>query len=162
MRTSSKTKAALLTAAVGISLSALAACGQSDAPTKPAGSPQASSPAEQSPQGDQSSPATPAASQKPSNIAPSGKPSKPSTAKPASGKPDVRLTKDRDAAMKELSRLQKTGWHNPNKIEYSDDPVTALQQFKRWLDKDYIAPNGGWTPKGIAAVEKANNGGPEL
>ncbi|MEU8888487.1 hypothetical protein [Streptomyces sp. NPDC048442] len=78
------------------------------------------------------------------------------------GRPDVVLTGDPDAAGKELQRLKKTGWWNPDKIEYADDPVTALQQFDRWLGKGYIAPGGGWTPAGEAAVEAANNGGPEL
>ncbi|MFI0980647.1 hypothetical protein ACH4SP_27010 [Streptomyces sp. NPDC021093] len=86
----------------------------------------------------------------------------PTPTEQAAGKPDVVLTGDPDAAGKELQRLQKTGWWNPNKIEYADDPVTALQQFDRWLGKGYIAPGGGWTPAGEAAVEAANNGGPEL
>ncbi|WP_433329251.1 hypothetical protein [Spirillospora sp. CA-294931] len=64
------------------------------------------------------------------------------------GKPTVTLYRDPERATKELRRLRATGWWNPNKIEYSDDPVTALKQFKYWLDKDYIAPDGGWSPKG--------------
>ncbi|TJZ56829.1 hypothetical protein FCH28_04725 [Streptomyces piniterrae] len=64
--------------------------------------------------------------------------------------------------MRELSRLQKTGWFNPNRIEYSDDAVTALKQFTRWLNKGFVAPNGAWTAAGEAAVDRANNGGPAL
>jgi hypothetical protein len=78
------------------------------------------------------------------------------------GKPDVVLTGDPAAASKELDRLKATGWWNPHKIEYADDPVTALQQFDKWLGKGYIAPGGAWTPAGVAAVEAANEGGPEM
>ncbi|MFJ2742344.1 hypothetical protein ACIO3O_22085 [Streptomyces sp. NPDC087440] len=78
------------------------------------------------------------------------------------GKPDVILTGDPEAAAKELDRLKATGWWNPNKIEYADDPVTALQQFDKWLAKGYVAAGGGWTPAGEAAVEAANDGGPEM
>lgn len=77
-------------------------------------------------------------------------------------RPTVELTGDPAAATKELARLKKTGWWNPDKIEYSDDPVTTLQQFDRWLSKGYIAPGGGWTPEGVAAVEAANEYGEEL
>ncbi|MGW7416830.1 hypothetical protein [Streptomyces sp. NPDC054863] len=89
-------------------------------------------------------------------------PAPPTPTAQAAGKPDVVLTGDPDAAGKELQRLKKTGWWNPDKIEYADDPVTALQQFDRWLSKGYVAPGGGWTPAGEAAVEAANDGGPEL
>ncbi|MFD3512829.1 hypothetical protein [Streptomyces sp. NPDC058657] len=78
------------------------------------------------------------------------------------GRPTVELTGDPAAAVKELARLKKTGWWNPDKIEYSDDPVTTLQQFDRWLSKGYIAPGGGWTPAGVAAVEAANESGEEM
>ncbi|CAM5498297.1 hypothetical protein GCM10010329_73260 [Streptomyces spiroverticillatus] len=88
-------------------------------------------------------------------------PSPPASAA-AAGKPDVVLTGDPEAASKELDRLKATGWWNPNKIEYADDPVTALQQFDKWLAKGYVAPGGGWTPEGEAAVQAANEGGPEM
>lgn len=83
---------------------------------------------------------------------------------PAQGarKPDVVLTGDPEAAEKELDRLKRTGWWNPDEIEYADDPVTALQQFDRWLGKGFVAPGGGWTAAGRAAVDAANEGGPEL
>jgi hypothetical protein len=81
---------------------------------------------------------------------------------PNGGRPTVELTGDPAAATKELARLKKTGWWNPDRIEYSDDPVTTLQQFDRWLSKGYIAPGGGWTPAGVAAVEAANENGEDL
>ncbi|WP_143196778.1 hypothetical protein [Streptomyces sp. CB00455] len=80
----------------------------------------------------------------------------------APGKPAVKLTNDPGAASRELRRLRTTGWWNPNKIEYADDAVIALGQFKRWLDKDYVAPGGGWSAKGEAAVKRANQGGAPL
>ncbi|MFJ6699037.1 hypothetical protein ACIQM4_23550 [Streptomyces sp. NPDC091272] len=93
---------------------------------------------------------------------PSGSKPAPSTDAQAARKPEVVLTGDAGAAGKELQRLRKTGWWNPDKIEYADDPVTALQQFDKWLSKGYVAPGGAWTPAGEAAVEAANDGGPEL
>ncbi|MFJ4879125.1 hypothetical protein ACIP93_28560 [Streptomyces sp. NPDC088745] len=90
------------------------------------------------------------------SAAPTGQPPQ------GSGKPDVTLTGDPDAASKELERLKGTGWWNPDKIEYADDPVTALQQFDKWLAKGYVAPDGGWTQEGLAAVQAANDGGPEM
>ncbi|GAA3490953.1 hypothetical protein [Streptomyces cremeus] len=92
----------------------------------------------------------------PASAAPTGQPPQ------GSGKPDVTLTGDPDAASKELERLKGTGWWNPDKIEYADDPVTALQQFDKWLAKGYVAPDGGWTQEGRAAVQAANDGGPEM
>ncbi len=92
----------------------------------------------------------------PASAAPTGQPPQ------GSGKPDVTLTGDPDAASRELERLKGTGWWNPDRIEYADDPVTALQQFDKWLAKGYIAPGGGWTREGEAAVQEANDGGPEM
>lgn len=93
---------------------------------------------------------------------PSATAARPTTAPQGTERPTVELTGDPTAASKELDRLKKTGWWNPNKIEYADDPVTALQQFDRWLSKGYIAPGGAWTPAGVAAVRAANESGEEL
>ncbi|MFI5804701.1 hypothetical protein [Streptomyces sp. NPDC051561] len=102
--------------------------------------------------------ATPTAPAPAPTTAPPTAPARPQ----ASGRPTVELTGDDAAAARELVRLKKTGWWNPDKIEYSDDAVTTLQQFDRWLSKGYIAPGGGWTPAGVAAVEAANESGEEM
>ncbi|MFF0744635.1 hypothetical protein ACFYVL_29970 [Streptomyces sp. NPDC004111] len=97
----------------------------------------------------------------PSSPPPSGT-GTPQAQQRATGRPTVELTGDDAAATKELARLKRTGWWNPNKIEYSDDPVTTLQQFDRWLSHGYIAPDGSWTQEGVAAVEAANESGEEM
>lgn len=64
----------------------------------------------------------------------------------SSSKPTVDLTLDTNKAMKELDRLRKSGWYNPNKVEYADDAVVSLLQFRYWaVDKGYIGKDGGWT-----------------
>ncbi|WP_438297412.1 hypothetical protein [Streptomyces sp. HUAS TT7] len=159
MRTSLFTSA-LVTVTVGLAAVGLVGCGQSGGdkqqatPSTSAASPSSPAAADRS-----APPRTPTA--QPSQPARPSKPAAPSK-EPEGDKPTVTLSKDPEAAGRELSRLQKTGWYNPNKIEYSDDPVISLQQFKRWLDKGYIARSGGWTAKGEAAVQRANSTGGEL
>ncbi|CAM3808615.1 hypothetical protein [Nocardiopsis rhodophaea] len=65
------------------------------------------------------------------------------------GKPTVFVTIDPAKASQEIVRLRETGWMNPNRIEYADDPVVSLLQFKYWLDKGYIAKDGSWSEKGV-------------
>ncbi|WP_329376193.1 hypothetical protein OG625_01655 [Streptomyces sp. NBC_01351] len=145
-----KLKAVLVTAAVGLGVLATAACGkngQEAEPAAPATPTAASSPAAPSP-----AVSSPAATPTPAATA----------ATPTGGRPQVTLTDDEEAASIELIRLRKAGWFNPNKIEYADDAVIALQQFKRWLDAGYIAPDGSWTAEGLAAVERANKSGTPL
>ncbi|MEV7525118.1 hypothetical protein [Streptomyces sp. NPDC091371] len=142
-----KLKAVLVTAAAGLGILATAACGKdagdSGPPAPSLGTPPAASPSASS-HSRSAAPATTAA------------------AAPTGDRPQVKLTDDPDAAGDELVRLRKAGWFNPNKIEYADDAVIALQQFKRWLDAGYIARDGGWTPEGLAAVERANKSGTPL
>ncbi|ASU82378.1 hypothetical protein CDO52_05870 [Nocardiopsis gilva YIM 90087] len=67
----------------------------------------------------------------------------------SNGKPTVFVTIDPAKASQEIVRLRETGWMNPNKIEYADDPVVSLLQFKYWLDKGYIDKDGSWSEKGM-------------
>ncbi|MFD7256421.1 hypothetical protein [Streptomyces sp. NPDC059874] len=148
-----KLKAVLVTAAVGLGALAMAACGKNGEGAQPAapglGTPSAATSPATSP-----APATPSA--------PPPTAATPTAATPTGDRPQVTLTEDPVAASNELVRLRKAGWFNPNKIEYADDAVIALQQFKRWLDAGYIARDGGWTPEGLAAVERANKSGTPL
>lgn len=157
-----KLKAVLVAVAVGLGVLTSAACGKtggdagSAAPSL-ASQPASSSPAAPSPT---ASAPSPTASAAPSPAV--TRPAATTTATPRGDRPQVALTEDPTAAGNELARLRKAGWFNPNKIEYADDPVIALQQFKRWLDLGYIANDGAWTPEGLAAVKRANESGTPL
>ncbi|MFE2323034.1 hypothetical protein ACFXD5_03735 [Streptomyces sp. NPDC059385] len=158
-----KLKAVLLAAAVGLGALTTAACGKNGGDAGSAAPSLASQPASSSP-----AVPSPAASATPSPAAPATsspavtrRPGTPA-ATPKGDKPQVALTEDPTAAGNELARLRKAGWFNPNKIEYADDPVIALQQFKRWLDLGYIAGDGAWTTEGLAAVKRANESGTPL
>lgn len=65
-------------------------------------------------------------------------------------RPVPTVTRDPELASAEIRRLRATGWYNPNRIEYASDPVVSLLQFKYWLDKGYIAPDGDWSTTGKA------------
>lgn len=143
-------KAVLATATAVLGVLAVAGCGKNGSDPQPATPATSVAPTAGSPAA-----STPAAS------APASASASASASAPA-GSPRVTLTDDPIAAGDQLARLRETGWFNPNKIEYADDAVIALQQFKRWLDQGYIAPGGGWTPEGLAAVERANKNGTPL
>ncbi|MFJ8014881.1 hypothetical protein [Streptomyces sp. NPDC096339] len=154
-----KLKVALVAAAVGLGVLTTAACGKNGGDAGSAAPSLASQPA--------SRPASPspAASSPAASAAPSPAVTRPpatTAATPKGDRPQVALTEDPTAAGDELARLRKAGWFDPNKIEYADDPVIALQQFKRWLDLGYIANDGAWTPEGLAAVKRANESGTPL
>ncbi|MFB6616854.1 hypothetical protein ACFCV9_22010 [Streptomyces sp. NPDC056367] len=161
-----KLKVVLATAAVGLALLATAACGKNgqeaggagpSLATQPSSSSSSSSSSPAAPSSAVSSPAapSPAVTRTPAATAATPK-------APKGDRPQVALSDDPTVAGDELARLRKAGWFNPNKIEYADDPVIALQQFKRWLDLGYIAGDGGWTPEGLAAVKRANESGTPL
>ncbi|MBB6173623.1 hypothetical protein HNR23_003683 [Nocardiopsis mwathae] len=76
----------------------------------------------------------------------------------STGRPTVNVTIDPLKASKEIVRLRETGWMNPNKVEFADDPVISLLQFKYWLDKGYIAKDGGWSEKGEREQGWLDNG----
>lgn len=69
---------------------------------------------------------------------------KPPVDKPA---PEVTPTLDTVKAGKQLDKLRKSGKWNPNKIEYADDAVISLLQYKYWSEKGYIAKDGSWSAK---------------
>lgn len=143
------------TATVLLGVLAVAGCGKNGQDPQPAAPATSLAPAASSPVPSSPAPTSPA-------------PTSPATSPPAAsasvpgGRPQVTLTDDPIAAGDQLARLRETGWFNPNKIEYADDAVIALQQFKRWLDQGYIARDGAWTPEGLAAVERANKNGTPL
>ncbi|GAA4068482.1 hypothetical protein [Nonomuraea soli] len=60
----------------------------------------------------------------------------------------IKLTENRDQAQQELERLRQAGVYDPNKVEYSDDPVTALKQVKERLEQGLVDLQGNLTEKG--------------
>ncbi|MGT2532202.1 hypothetical protein ACU4GG_37970 [Streptomyces nojiriensis] len=158
-----KLKAVLLAAAVGLGALTTAACGKTGGDAGSAAPSLASQSASSSPAAPSPTASTTpsAAASATSSPAVTRQPATPA-ATPKGDKPQVALSEDPTAAGNELARLRKAGWFNPNKIEYADDPVIALQQFKRWLDLGYIANDGAWTPEGLAAVKRANESGTPL
>ncbi|MFI6480703.1 hypothetical protein ACIBH1_22445 [Nonomuraea sp. NPDC050663] len=60
----------------------------------------------------------------------------------------IKLTESRDQAQQELQRLRQSGVYDPDKVEYSDDPVTALKQLKERLEQGLVDLQGNLTEKG--------------
>lgn len=53
----------------------------------------------------------------------------------------------RPAARAQLTAYRRLGLWDPNKIEYADDELIALRQFKQRYARGLIKPDGGWTQR---------------